>query len=137
MTLRGRYIVIVAVTVIVAATLPMKRPLRDASAKEAEEPAQRLLPIVLASRVPLENVITLLGEFRPVQQVDVRAKVSSYIREIFVDVADEASTGQVLAISEVPELNAQVMGEQADIRRSQGAISRCRTAPSGGWRRIG
>src|SRR5208283_5249988 len=102
-------------------------PFGDANAKEADEPAQRLAPVVLAARGPLENVITLSGEFRPFQQVDVHAKVAGYIRHIFVDVGDKVSAGQVLAILEIPELSAQVMGAQADIRRSQDAIRRAQS----------
>src|ERR1019366_2080268 len=69
----------------------------------------------------------LTVESRPFKQVDVHAKVSGYIRHIFVDVGDKVSAGQELAILEVPELNAQVMGAQADIRRSQDAIRRAQS----------
>ena len=41
-----------------------------------------------------------------------------------MDVGDKVRAGQVLAILEVPELNAQVMGAKADIRRSEDAIRR-------------
>jgi RND family efflux transporter MFP subunit len=127
MKLQRLHIVIVALIVTVSVTLLMKRPLRDANAKETGETAHRLAPVVLATRGPLENVITLSGEFRPFQQVDVHAKVSGYIRQIFVDVGDKVRAGQVLAVLEVPELNAQVMGAQADIRRSEDAIRRAQS----------
>jgi RND family efflux transporter MFP subunit len=129
MTLQRRHIVIgvvITLAVVTGITLLMKHWLGDANAK-ADEPAQRLAPVVLATRGPLENVITLSGEFRPFQEVDVHAKVAGYIRQIFVDVGDKVSAGQVLAILEVPELNAQVMGAQADIRRSQDAIHRAQS----------
>src|SRR5271155_2098084 len=96
MTLQRRYIVIGAVvvlTVVLTAVLMMKRLLGAANADGAGPPAQRLAPVVLAARAPLENVITLTGEFRPFQQVDVHAKVSGYIRHIFVDVGDKVRAG--------------------------------------------
>ncbi len=130
MTLQRRYIaigVVVALIVVVALTLLVEHPFGDANAKEADEPAQRLAPVILATRGQLENIITLSGEFRPFQQVDVHAKVAGYIRQIFVDVGDKVSAGQVLAILEVPELSAQVMGAQADVRRSQDAIRRAQS----------
>jgi RND family efflux transporter MFP subunit len=130
MTLQRRHIVIgalVAVAVIVAITLLMKRSFGDANGKDGDAPAQRVAPVVLATRSPIENVITLTGEFRPFQQVDVHAKVSGYIRKIFVDVGDKVKAGQELAILEVPELNAQVMGAEADIRRSQDAVRRAQS----------
>src|SRR5580658_3031592 len=129
MTLQRKHIVIgvvVALSVVIGITL-LVRSLGDANAGRLEEPAQRLAPVVLAVRGPIENVITLSGEFRPFQEVDVHAKVAGYIRQIFVDVGDKVKAGQVLAILEVPELNAQVMGAQADIRRSQDEIRRAQS----------
>jgi RND family efflux transporter MFP subunit len=125
MTLQRRHIAIgvaVAAVVVIAIALLM-HSLGDAHAK-VNEPAQRIAPVVLVARGSLENAITLTGEFRPFQQVDVHAKVAGYIQHIFVDVGDKVKQGQVLAILEVPELNAQVTGAQADIRRSQDAIRR-------------
>jgi len=130
MTLQRRRILIgvaVVLAVVLAITLLMKHSLRDSDVQEGNEPAQRIAPVVLAMRAPLENVVTLTGEFRPFQQVDVHAKVAGYIREISVDVGDKVKSGQVLAVLEVPELNAQVMGARADIRRSQDAIRRAQS----------
>ncbi len=129
MTLQRRHIVIgvtVALAAVIATTL-LVHSLGDAKTEKADETPQRLAPVVVVARGSLENIITLTGEFRPFQQVDVHAKVAGYIRRIFVDVGDKVSTGQVLAILEVPELNAQVMGAQADIRRSQDAIRRAQS----------
>ncbi|MGA9305531.1 MAG: efflux RND transporter periplasmic adaptor subunit, partial [Candidatus Sulfotelmatobacter sp.] len=130
MTLQRRYIVIgvvVVLAVVITAALMMKRLLGDANAGGTDKPAERLAPVVLVTRAPLENVITLTGEFRPFQQVDVHAKVAGYIRHIFVDVGDKVKAGQELAILEVPELNAQVMGAKSDIGRSQDAIRRAQS----------
>jgi len=128
MTLQRKHILIgvVALAAAIAITLLM-HSLGDAKAKKADEPPRRVAPVVLATRRPLENAITLTGEFRPFQQVDVHAKVSGYIRHIFVDVGDKVRTGQELAILEVPELNAQVTGAQADIARSKDAIRRAQS----------
>ena len=130
MTLQRRHIVIgtvLALAVISAITLLIKRSLGDSNTDGAGQPAQRLSPVVLAARAPLENVITLTGEFRPFQQIDVHAKVAGYIRHIFVDVGDKVRAGQELATLEVPELNAQVMGAKSDLGRSQDAIRRAQS----------
>ena len=80
--------------------------------------------VALVKRAAIANSLTLSGAFRPYQEVDVHAKVAGYIQQIFVDVGDHVKTGQVLAILEVPELNAQVAGAKADIRRDKDAIRR-------------
>ena len=124
MTLQRRHIAIgvtLALGTVIAIIL-LVHSLGDAKTKKADETPQRVAPVVVVARGSLENIITLTGEFRPFQQVDVHAKVAGYIQKIFVDVGDKVRTGQVLAILEVPELNAQVEGARADIRRSQDAI---------------
>ena len=129
MTLQRRHIVggaVAALTVVIAIAL-LVHSLGDADDKKAEESPERVAPVVVAVHGPLENVITLTGEFRPFQQVDVHAKVAGYIRHIFVDVGDKVRAGQELAILEVPELNAQVMGAKSDIGRSQDAIRRAQS----------
>ncbi|HVN19052.1 MAG TPA: efflux RND transporter periplasmic adaptor subunit [Dongiaceae bacterium] len=84
----------------------------------------KVAAVAIVQRRPIENALTLSGEFRPYQQVDVHAKVAGYIKQIYVDVGDHVKAGQVLAILEVPELSAQVAGAKADIQRYQNAIRR-------------
>jgi RND family efflux transporter MFP subunit len=129
MTLQRRHIVI-GVTVALAAVIAIMLlvySLGDTKTNKADDPVQRVAPVVFVTRGPLENTITLTGEFLPFQQVDVHAKVAGYVRHIFVDVGDKVKAGQALAILEVPELNAQVDGARADIRRSEDAIRRAQS----------
>jgi RND family efflux transporter MFP subunit len=100
---------------------------KKAKADQGEAPSLRPVAVTLVKRGPLANTLTLSGAFRPYQEVDVHAKVAGYIRNIFVDVGDHVKAGQVLAILEVPELNAQVMGAKADMQRSQDAIRRAQS----------
>src|SRR6476646_3743213 len=100
---------------------------KKAKADQGEESSLRPAAVALVKRGPLVNTVTLSGAFRPYQEVDVHAKVAGYIRNIFVDVGDHVKAGQVLAILEVPELNAQVMGAKADMQRSQDAIHRAQS----------
>jgi RND family efflux transporter MFP subunit len=62
------------------------------------------------------------GEFVPFQEVELHAKVAGFIRRINVDIGDRVRAGEVLAILEVPELNAQVSGAEAGVRHSQEEI---------------
>jgi RND family efflux transporter MFP subunit len=95
-----------------------------ADASQRDELKLPTVAVAVVERKPIVNTVTLSGEFRPYQKVDVHAKVAGYIRQIYVDVGDKVKNGQVLAILEVPELNAQVKGAEADMRRSQDAIHR-------------
>ncbi len=92
-----------------------------------EDPQLRPAAVAVAERRPLSDAVTLSGEFRPFQEVDVHAKVAGYIRAIHVDVGDRVHQGEVLAILEVPELRAELHGTDAAARRSQDAVRRAKS----------
>src|SRR5579872_1994313 len=96
---------------------------------KAEQTEASLQPVAVAvvQRGPIVNSLTLSGVFRPYQQVDVHAKVAGYIKQIYVDVGDKVKEGQVLATLEIPELQAQVLGADATIKRSQDSIHRAQS----------
>jgi RND family efflux transporter MFP subunit len=100
---------------------------QKAKASPNDGSEMRTVAVALVQRGPIANSLTLSGEFRPYQQVDVHAKVAGFIRQIYVDVGDKVKSGQILADLEVPELNAQVKGAEAAIRRSQDAIQRAQS----------
>src|ERR1700756_6056331 len=92
-----------------------------------EDPQARPAAVALVQRRPISDLITLSGEFRPFQEVDVHAKVAGYIRKIYVDVGDHVKTGQTLAVLEVPELSAEVTGAQAGLRRAKDSVTRAQS----------
>jgi RND family efflux transporter MFP subunit len=116
------FILLAALLACVAASMAIFG--RHAKASLGEDSSTRVAAVALVARTPLEQSVTLSGEFRPFQVVDVHAKVAGYIRSIFVDVGDKVKEGQVMAILEVPELAAQVQAAEASIKRSQDAIRR-------------
>ena len=99
---------------------------RKATANQ-DDPQIRPAAVAVAQRRPLSNSVTLSGEFRPFQEVDVHAKVAGYIRVIRVDVGDRVHQGQVMAILEVPELRAELQGTNAAARRSKDAVRRAKS----------
>jgi RND family efflux transporter MFP subunit len=80
--------------------------------------------VARAERRTIANILTISGEFKPFQDVDVHAKVAGYIKVIYVDVGDHVKQGQTLAILEVPELAAQLAGADAAVRRAKEEIGR-------------
>ena len=80
--------------------------------------------VARAERHGVGNTLTIAGEFKPFQDVDVHAKVAGYIKVIHVDVGDYVRAGQTLAILEIPELAAQLAGADASVRRSKEEIRR-------------
>jgi len=97
---------------------------RVSKAKAADETDLPSAPVVRPKRENLASTLKVAGQFEPYQEVDLHAKVSGYIRRINVDIGDRVRTGQVIATLEVPELNAQLSGAQAEVRHSQSEIAR-------------
>lgn len=69
----------------------------------------------------LSSSIQIPGELIAFQQVDLYAKVSSFIKKMSVDVGSEVSAGQLLATMEAPEINSQLSGAESRLK-SQEAI---------------
>ena len=92
-----------------------------------EANAVPIAPIAVVSRAPLTNTLNVAGEFLPLQEVELHAKVAGYIRHINVDIGDRVRTGQVLATLDVPELTAQVEGADAGVRQTQEQITRAKS----------
>src|ERR1700722_17709170 len=88
----------------------------------AEQP--RAAAVVAVTVANLASSLTVAGQFQPYQQVDLHAKVSGYIRWIKVDIGDRVHQGQILAALEVPELQDQLQGAQAEVRHTQSEIGR-------------
>ena len=126
MKLRRREVLILVATLAICVVVVLSVTGRRANANHASDPELRPVAVILAERQPISTSLTLSGEFRPFQEVDVHAKIAGYIRTIYVDVGDHTKAGQTLANLEVPELNAQVLGADAEVRRANDAIRRAR-----------
>jgi RND family efflux transporter MFP subunit len=112
-----------AIVVLLLTLLALQRfSRRDAKVGDRGGSTVRPVAVALVKRAPVRTCLCLPGAFRPYQEVNVHAKVAGYIRNIYVDVGDQVKEGQILARLEVPELNAQVTGARAEVRRYEEAI---------------
>jgi RND family efflux transporter MFP subunit len=68
--------------------------------------------------------ITLSSELVPFQEIDVYAKESGYVNKLLVDYGTHVKAGQVMAILEIPELEAQLQEDQAEIKNAANQVSR-------------
>ena len=64
----------------------------------------------------LPSVIQIPGELIAFQQVDLYAKVNSFVQKLNADVGSEVITGQVLATLEAPEISAQLAGAESKLK---------------------
>jgi RND family efflux transporter MFP subunit len=95
----------------------------------SNDPASQLpvAPVVLPQSAALSKQLEVAGELLPYQEVELHAKVSGYIRNIYVDIGDHVHKGQVLAELEIPELVAQVDEAQSGVQRSLEDVLRAKS----------
>ncbi len=75
-------------------------------------------------RKSLGRQITLSSELVPFQEIDVYAKESGFVKKLLVDYGTHVKAGQVIAILEIPELEAQLQEDQAEIKNAMNQVSR-------------
>lgn len=124
--MHGKQVLTVASVIVVAAAAAIfffhRHPSENAVAGQAATPPE--ISVIAARTGSIEQQLTVAGVFQPYQEVDVHGKVSGYIRHIYVDIGDRVRMGQTLAVLEVPELDAQVAGAEANIHQTQQDIAR-------------
>jgi RND family efflux transporter MFP subunit len=72
----------------------------------------------------LSREITLSSELVPFQEIDVYAKESGYVQRLNVDYGSHVKQGQVMAVLEIPELEAQLQQDRAEIRNAEDQVNR-------------
>lgn len=94
---------------------------------EAEDAAHApSAPVVKVVRRDLNNELEIASEFQPLQEIEVYAKVSGYIKKLYVDWGTHVKQGQILAELEIPELQQQLQQDEASARRSEQDLGRSR-----------
>ena len=68
--------------------------------------------------------ITLSSELVPFQEIDVYAKESGYVKSLLVDYGTHVKTGEVMAVLEIPELQAQLEQDQEEIKNASNQVTR-------------
>jgi membrane fusion protein (multidrug efflux system) len=62
------------------------------------------------------STMQIPGELSAFQQVDLYAKVSSFVKEIKVDIGSQVKAGQILMTLEAPELYSQLMASESRLK---------------------
>jgi|SRR5579863_526058 len=81
--------------------------------KQADDPPTRVFAL---KKGRLSSSLQIPGQLIAYQQVDLYAKVSSFVKKLYVDVGSEVKEGELLATLEAPELNSQLAGAESTIK---------------------
>ena len=95
----------------------------DEAATQPAEPPQTTVGVVKVSRHTLQRQLTLSSELVPFQEIDVYAKESGYISQLLVDYGSHVKKGQLLAVLEIPELQATVHQDEAAVKSMEDQVT--------------
>lgn len=99
---------------------------RNVSANGTEAQTAPTVGTSIAQTHPVAQRLTLSSELAPYQEIDVYAKEAGYIKELYVDYGDRVRKGQLMAVLEVPELEAQLQQDEAAIRAQSDEVTRAK-----------
>jgi len=72
---------------------------------------------------PIAEHLTVSSELVPFQEIDVYAKEAGYVKELNVDYGSHVRAGQVMAVLEIPELEAQIQQDEAAIKAREHEVA--------------
>jgi RND family efflux transporter MFP subunit len=91
---------------------------------EADAKPQVTVGVTTVVKKTLSRQITLSSELVPFQEIDVYAKESGFVQKLDVDYGTHVKQGQVMATLEIPELEAQLQEDRAEIKTATDQVSR-------------
>jgi RND family efflux transporter MFP subunit len=78
--------------------------LHGTNAPAAAQPAAPAAAVVQVTRGNLDQTITLSAELKPLQEVDIHAKIAGYLLSINYDIGDRVRKGALIATLDIVEL---------------------------------
>ena len=79
--------------------------------------------VTKVTRRSLARYLTISSELVPFQEIDVYAKESGFVAKLYVDYGSHVKKGQLMAVLEIPELQAQLQEDQASIRSASNQVT--------------
>ena len=89
----------------------------------ASEPAGASVGVTKVVRKTLQRQLSMSSELVPFQEIDVYAKESGYVRDLLVDYGTRVKKGQLMAVLEIPELEAQIQQDEAAVKNATDMIT--------------
>jgi len=108
---------ILAALVIAAAAASLSSCSGTEKQVHASEPAVTV-GVTTVVKKTLGRQLTVSSELVPFEEIDVYAKESGYVKKLMVDYGTHVKAGQVMALLEIPELEAQLQEDEAEIKNA-------------------
>jgi membrane fusion protein (multidrug efflux system) len=92
---------------------------KEGEATDTTAAAPATTEVIAIQKGKLNTALQVPGELVPYQEVDLYAKVNSYVKKLLVDVGSEVHEGQLLVTLDAPEINSQLAGAKSRIQQQQ------------------
>jgi RND family efflux transporter MFP subunit len=89
---------------------------RHAAAAKTADAGEVTVGTARVKAQPMAQHLTVSSELVPFQEIDVYAKEAGYVKQLLVDYGTHVRQGQLMAVLEIPELEAQLEQDKAAIR---------------------
>lgn len=90
---------------------------------QADEPNASAKPITVQTVTPKRQTLTVTfaqpGSTAPIEQVDLYAKVTGYVKEVDVDIGESVEANETLLSLDVPDLEEDLAYKQALVRQAE------------------
>jgi RND family efflux transporter MFP subunit len=116
-------VIAVLISGVLLSSCSETRPISAASTSGAPPS----VAVAKVRRTDLSRNLELAAEFRPWQEIDVHAKVSGFVKGIYVDVGDRVRTGQLIAELEAPEMKEEIAQAGSVLKRAELEVERARS----------
>jgi len=96
----------------------------EVAAKNSENQSSVTVGVTRATTRPMAQHLTVSSELVPFQEIDVYAKEAGYVKQLLVDYGTHVRAGQLMAVLEIPELEATLEQDKAAIRAGSDEVKR-------------
>jgi len=93
-----------------------------ANAAQEQTSAPHLVDVIRAEPVGAFQHLSLPGQTSAWHSSTIYARVNGYVGKWFVDIGDHVHKGQVMALIETPDLDAQLAGARAQLQAAQAQV---------------
>jgi HlyD family secretion protein len=90
--------------------------------EQSEPPPPVHVEVVLPEKGGMDHTTTQPGSVHAFDSAQLVAEVTGYLKKQKVDIGDRVKKGEVLAVIDVPDLEANLKRQSADVDRAQGKI---------------
>jgi RND family efflux transporter MFP subunit len=115
--------VLLAIATISAALFTTSCGPERASSDTGEQSQAVSVGVATVERRPLKRTLTVSSELVPFQEIDVFAKESGFVTQLLVDYGSHVKKGQLMAVLEIPELQALLQQDQASVKSMEDQVT--------------